>query len=193
MSLHFLDIGANIGQTFTDYLRQNRQFDGCEVWCFEPSPRHVPALMQTAQMWQHSYKIHICPFGLRGHNEITRFYMKDDPRGDSFAVNLASDHKTENLQTGYILEGYAHGLVEFLVDKTQPGDKVVIKIDAEGSEYSILTELACQLQGDPEMLARIDRIMVEWHTIDADAECWDQGKLADEFDRLGKPLERWMF
>ena len=39
MKHHFFDIGANIGQTFDDFLTKTTAFDGWDVWCFEPSPR----------------------------------------------------------------------------------------------------------------------------------------------------------
>ena len=47
--LHFFDVGANVGQTFDDYLTKQPRFDGCHVWCFEPSPRHFVALCRKSR------------------------------------------------------------------------------------------------------------------------------------------------
>ena len=157
---HFFDIGANVGQTFADFLNPSTEFDEWAIWCFEPSPRHLPALMAEAQKQSARYKeIHVCPFGMRGKSEVARFYQKDDPRGDSFEFFMASCHEPKNEDFGYKLEVPAFGIVEFITGMTKPEDKILLKLDAEGSEYSILTAL---LESD-EACARISEILVEWH------------------------------
>ena len=117
---HFFDIGANVGQTFDDYLCKTNKYDGYTVWCFEPSPRHVPALMNKAVENSKRYTINVCPFGLRGRITVSKFYQKDDPRGDSFESYLASDHETKNMEYGYAIYSPAIGIADFIKSSTQP-------------------------------------------------------------------------
>src|SRR5882757_10487405 len=95
---HFFDVGANCGQTFDDFLCPTTEFDGWHIWCFEPSPRHLPALMEKCSSVADRFKISICPFGLWDYNGIRKLWEKDDPRGDSFGEHLNS---TANLQRGW--------------------------------------------------------------------------------------------
>jgi FkbM family methyltransferase len=189
MTKHFFDVGANVGQTFDDYLCKSGEWDGSHVWCFEPSPRHVPALMTKAQEMAGRFVVHVCPFGLRGGSGIRPFYMKDDPRGDSFESYLASDHLTQNLSPGYTLHGISVGVGDAVRLLTKPGDRVVLKLDCEGSEYSILTALL----DDGAALERIDGILVEFHTIQTGEAVFDAAKLRERYAQLGKPLEQWMY
>jgi FkbM family methyltransferase len=184
---HFFDVGANIGQTFTDYLNLHPEFDGWNVWCFEPSPRHLPGLMEAAKHQSSRYKVHVCPFGVRGYSGVLPFYTKDDPRGDSFEKNLASDHQTNNLDEGYSFHVVSYGIASVILSASKEGDSIVLKLDCEGSEYDILAALLHR----QESLKRISRILVEWHKIDDPIRSAEE--LADAFNKEGKPLEAWMF
>jgi FkbM family methyltransferase len=184
---HFLDVGANIGQTFKDYLNPRAEYDGWNVWCFEPSPRHIHALMDEAKHQSSRYTIHVCPFGVRGYSGILPFYTKDDPRGDSFEENLASDHQTNNLNEGYSLHAVSYGIASVILSASKTGDQVVLKLDCEGSEYDILAALLHR----QESLKRVSRILVEWHKIDNPIRSSEE--LIEDFIKAGKPLEAWMF
>lgn len=158
---HFFDIGSNIGQTFDDYLLKRHDYDGARVWCFEPSPRHVPALMEKAASVAGRFSVVVCPFGFRGQAGAIQFHQKDDPRGDSFERELASSWQTHNVATAYELRAAALELGRFILENVPPSDTVTLKLDCEGSEYEILTALA----ENADAVARVDHFMVEWHTI----------------------------
>ena len=185
---HFFDIGANVGQTFDDFLTSSGHFDDWHIWCFEPSPRHVPALMAKAATLRDRYRIHICPFGVRGKTTIADFYPKDDPRGDSFEEFCRADHDQKNLWQGYQLLGLAVGLGDFIGQFIGADEKVILKLDCEGSEYDILPHLA----SDGPALAKVREILVEFHQIDQKG-VMGQPELRREYERLGKPLRQWMF
>ena len=153
---HFFDIGANVGQTFTDYLTKTDKYDGWTIWCFEPSPRHLPPLMSEVKKWSDRYKIIVCPFGVWSHTDILSFYQKDDPRGDSFESYLASDHVTNNIEGEYQLLCPVMGINELL----KSVDEVEVKLDCEGAEYPVLEALI----GSP-YLSKIKALYVEFHTI----------------------------
>lgn len=157
---HFLDIGANVGQTFDDFLLKRPDLDGWTVWCFEPSPRHLPALMaKAAEVAPFYASVRIVPAGVGGEYSLRRFWTKDDPRGDSFSVRLASDHETKNLAEGFEIHAVTVDIADF-IERT-PG-RHTVKIDAEGAEYAIMERLI----GATHIHDRIDCIMVEWHDTD---------------------------
>ena len=186
---HFLDVGANIGQTFDDFLMKDPAWDGATIWCFEPSPRHVPPLMAKALTLCERYKIHICPFGLAECTTMATFYQKDDARGDSFAQFLYADHETQNLETGYQLDLLVLSVTDFLNAKTKPEDEVTIKLDCEGSEYGILSDLFINGKA---LAPRIKKIYLELHTTEYNHPKNAQA-LCVGLQRMGIPTEQWMF
>lgn len=188
MSIHFFDVGSNVGQTFDDFLLKRPEYDGADVWLFEPSPRHLVSLMEKAAVLANRFKIHVCPFGLRGESSVSSFFMKDDPRGDSFEPYLASDHLTLNVDTGYTLHAFAYDAALFILRATKPGDSVILKLDCEGSEYHILTHLL----NNEEALSRVKQILVEFHTIKTASPVLDYEQLHQRYGEIGKPIEQWM-
>lgn len=185
--LHFFDVGANIGQTFDDFLTRDPQYDGAAVWCFQPSPRHLPALMEKAASLRDRYQIHVCPFGLRGRTDIRPFFEKDDPRGDSFESYLASDHVTQNLSPGYALHVPTYDIGDFISKHTHPEDRIILKLDCEGSEYELLFNLMYH-----PSIKRIAHIYVEWHTI-RPSPIADSTRLEELLRANGIPVSRWQF
>lgn len=188
---HFFDIGANVGQTFDDYLDPRPEYkDGWRIWCFEPSPRHVPALMDRARRASaDGYLVTVCPFAIGGAHNFARFYQKDDPRGDSLHEYLASDHETKNIDHGYELLTNVVTISQlFLV--IGRSDRVTLKLDCEGAEYGILDGLLDSHAVRAPWFERIDSIMVEFHNIGAGFTRVDS--LMARFEEIGKPLAKWM-
>lgn len=188
---HFFDVGANIGQTFKDYLNPSTEFDGWDVWCFEPSPRHLPELMAECkrQSAHGRYKIHVCPFGLAFDSASSVFYQKDDPRGDSFAIDLESDHKPLNEDHGYSLHCATLSVAEFILQNTMPEDKILLKVDAEGSEYALLTDLL----SSPISCSRISEILVEWHRCTLHPGDWSTEQITAVCAEAGIKIRKWQF
>ena len=161
MQKHFFDIGGNTGQTF-DYLDTlDRSYKDHKFWIFEPSPRHYSKLLEKCNSKANEYDIHICPFGIGGQTGIRHFREKDDPMGDSFQPWLASDHEVFDVNNGYTVHASVVSLPEFIINNTNPEDKIVLDIDTEGSEYEMLEAL----MEIPAAYNRITEIMVEWHHV----------------------------
>jgi FkbM family methyltransferase len=180
---HFFDIGANIGQSFDDFLIRTKDYDGWTVWCFEPSPRHFSGLLETAKKHAARYDIRICPFGMAEKGGFARFYEKLDPRGDS----LLADFIVANKESGYSVQIATASCSDLILNHTGPQDRVLVKLDCEGSEYGILNDLLeC-----PAALAKISRILVEWHGSEL-PNMEDAQRLTLRFAAIGKPLERWV-
>lgn len=191
MNNYFFDIGANIGQTFDEYLAKHPEYDGWNVFCFEPSPRHLAQLLQKAEEYKDRYQITIFPFGI-GRCGLYRFGQREDPLADQFAYHGYSEYFSK---PGY--EIIAHSvrletimnLIPFLPDQfVYP--KVVLKLDCEGAEYSIMSDIDIALQFKTTRYHLwISKILIEWHP---NPEYTNQDKLSLE-NRVGSqiPIEPW--
>jgi FkbM family methyltransferase len=162
MKKHFFDIGGNIGQTFDWLATLPHNYADHTMWIFEPSPRHFAKLIEKCKKMSSTYTIKLCPFGIGGKTETTTFFEKDDDKGDSFRSWLASDHEVHNISQGYEVVASVVSLPEFILHATAPGDEIFLDIDAEGSEYAMLEALI----QNPEALARVKEMIVEFHHID---------------------------
>lgn len=182
---HFIDGGANIGQTF-DLLIKTNKYDGWKIWCFEPSPRHFSELIKKVDKYKNKYKIIICPFGLSNKTEFVSFYEKINTEGDSFISSWNRNIAT----SGYEIISAQIDVVKFICDIIPNNDKITIKLDVEGYEYNILERILQSKQS----LEKIDDIMVEWHNIETGSGADGGVKsrfLIQEYNNINKPLKDW--
>lgn len=133
------------------------------------------------------FRITICPFGLWDENGIRKLWEKDDPKGDSFGEQLNS---TANLHHSWTILVPVVSISQFIHDQTESDDLVTIKIDAEGSEYPILSSI---LQAPLDVFERITQIFTEWHHCPINNGYPSRDETQKMFhDRL-LSLEQWMF
>ena len=176
---YFFDVGANIGQTFYWYLDKTNEYDGWNVFCFEPSPRNQHQLIDTIQKYKFRYNILLCPFGLAGETGLSEFYLKTDPAGDSYNKEWVINDQFQVQVLSPKID-----VVWFIKEYTTKDDKIVMKLDCEGSEYGILERLL----DNRDYFDRIPKIMVEWH-----GEEERKQNIINRFKDMGKPLEEWKF
>ncbi len=185
---HFFDIGANIGNTFDWFLLKTREFDGWSVWCFEPSPRNLPPLIDKARELAGRYTITVCPFGIGGEFGAFRLFETSDPIGDSFKPEYwVGAVKSKNNRTLHQIMPAIVPLADFILTNTSPGDEIVLKLDCEGSEYAALRNLL----DSEDALKRCTRIFVEWH----DTKKADEvpAEFEQAFEARGRKIEKWDF
>jgi len=163
---YFFDIGANSGQAFDWFLCQTDRYDGCEVFLFEPSPRSLPVLMEKAKAMSSRFNVTILPFAVASASGTGRFNESVDSLCDSLQPrSLHNDlYNRPNKESGYNVIVATVSLSRFILDHTKPGDSIVMKLDAEGSEYGIIQDLL----DTPEALRRISEAWIEWHWISPD-------------------------
>jgi FkbM family methyltransferase len=194
---HFFDVGANIGQTFDKYLLKTNEYDGHKIWCFEPSPRNMGALVENAKKvtgWPHgeihNFEVVVCPYGLWDKAGSFFFYEKKDAldpqgrengEGDSFIESFLT-----NNSAGYRINAVTVSASAFILANTLPEDSITIKLDCEGGEFGILEDLL----KSPEALKRVKKFIVEWHTTN---EFYKKEALVSEYLKLGYTLEDWPF
>ncbi len=189
MSSHFFDVGANVGQTFDQFLCATNVYDGWTVWCFEPSPRHHAALLEKSQQMRDRFVVKVCPFGLSDRSAIIRFFEKDDAMGDSFEERLSGLRQTNNLSKGYEIMAPVFSICDFINNMTKENDVIHLKIDAEGAEYAILSDLSLSLKA----FERVKKLWVEFHGCDSDTKYGSRQDLESKFKESGLPIEGWMF
>jgi FkbM family methyltransferase len=153
---HFLDIGANVGNTFDMYLLKTNEYDGYHIWCFEPSPRHISALRQRCREIMshndHNFTITVCPFALSDYTGYAQVYETVDTLGDS--LNETSMDRPIELMCGVV------SARDFIMSEIPPLDKMVVKIDVEGSELKIVDSIL--LCGE-RVKTQIDKVLIEFH------------------------------
>ncbi len=190
--IHFWDIGANCGSTFDNYLLKSKRYDGFHIWCFEPSPRSITALRNRCADIvldnTHNYKITICPFALGAKTKWGRLYEKSTSEGDSlFETTFVGDVEVINQPTLALDIICAQiNIVDFMLVAIPEGERVVLKIDCEGSEYEIFGEIFASKPAQD----RIERVMVEFHGLGR-YETDLRLRLYKEFENLNIQIEEW--
>jgi FkbM family methyltransferase len=188
---YFFDIGANIGQTFDDYLLKTNEYDGWEVFCFEPSPRHMAGLLRKAKEVGDRFNVTIFPCAVSEFSFPHELFEKVDPRGDSLQLKLWQGEFVPNRVAPYRVIAQCVTLPQLISRCSTEGDTLVVKLDCEGAEYGILRSLLA----DPYALSRISKLMVEFHKIETDSNesRAEEERLFEEFKKLGKPWEIWPY
>jgi FkbM family methyltransferase len=156
---HFLDIGANCGNTFDYFLDSQSDLFGCTVWCFEPSPRYFTRLLDRTKLSSSKFNIRICPFGLGGKTETMRFYEKDhNDVSDSF-FNPIQYFGTPIKDPKYLVIGSIVSISEFIKMHIPSEDEIILKVDCEGAEFALYEDLL----NNPNILKQVTKIYNEWH------------------------------
>ena len=182
---HFFDIGANIGQTLDDYiLPRVSEFDGWEIFCFEPSVRHLGELRDRCEQLasRHNLTINLCSFGLYDRTGWLKLHEARDPLADSFFASPGVRKSKLTVLCPVV------DVVDFILANVQHPDTVTVKIDAEGSEFPILERIL----GAPDIWRNIERVLVEWHSTGPDSDD-RRHRIEDRLKLVNIPLEEWTY
>ena len=175
---YFFDVGAHTGNTFPHL---GLEYDGWTIFCFEPSQKHIPILIDYVKNLKDRYKIFVCTFGLGEFTKPEIFFPKTNGEGDSFFEGYEIN---ENL--GYNLIPITYSVSEFILTFTKPEDKIHMKLDCEGSEYGILKSL----MRTESAFNRIEKLFVEFHRVPGYGD-----EIREEMsrfcDNLGHPIHHW--
>jgi FkbM family methyltransferase len=143
-----VDIGANAGYFMLQALSR---FSGARVFAFEPVPANFRLLTRNRDL--NPGRTLVCvPKAVAGQpgELVLAFEGGDDFTTSATVLARGEGHKTE-------IRVAAVTLADILADHDLPRIDL-LKMDCEGAEYEIL--YGCP----PEVLARIDRIVMEVHT-----------------------------
>lgn len=151
----FVDIGANVG-LFT-LAALNRLRGSGHIYCFEPHPEVFIRLqrnlaLNTAEPW-------VTPFNFA--------------LGETASTGILHNSMLEDARSSLVgYAGSSPGGLEVPVrtlDQTLPNQRVdLVKIDAEGSELSILHGMRETLRNNSNV-----KLLIEWNSAYADTRLWE--------------------
>lgn len=157
----FIDVGANIGDSALFAATQEHIQ---KIYAYEPFPKTYNILKQNIELNpQYSSKIEIFNYGWSNqNNELSTSFS------DNF-TEINSVHKWfyDTMFGGNNLFDYNNTTKiqirtssEILSDiiAQNPNQKIVLKLDVEGSEYEIIEDL-----NKSGLLKSVDLIIMEWH------------------------------
>lgn len=146
-----LDIGANVG-VFA--LRAAELFPGVRISAFEPSPRTYELLVQNLRANPVLGKIDAHRCAVVGSSDVEEVQFWIDATGSPCSTLIES--AVRDRTAGQWEKVPAVSLSSILASA---GAVDLLKLDVEGAEYEIMKETP------PEALARVRRIVVEYHPI----------------------------
>lgn len=134
----FLDVGANIG--YFSVIAASLVGDAGSVFAFEPGPGNYRLLEASASLNELAGRIHAVEAGLAAGAGDARLYLSEDNLGDHqiFATDESRDSTAIQLLNGS----------DYLGSRLERID--LLKIDTQGSEYSVVEGLMPLIRGLPE-------------------------------------------
>ena len=150
-SFVFIDIGMNVGITSLFFANKPT----CKkVVAFEPFQPTLAFARKNFSKNNIAYKIQMNEVGLGYPPRTLKINYSEESKGSvgingvASYIGMKKDIREEQLPIIDVFE-----TLKNIVD-----EKIILKIDCEGSEYEILERL-----NDTNLLPRFDVIMIEWH------------------------------
>jgi len=168
----YLDAGTNIGVQIRK-LYEPEKFPGAPAlrlfdrsfgvgdrqsvcaFGFEPNPRHSEELRNIEETYNMlGYPVKIFTRTAVSHrNGLAKFHLDDKPRRNDWGATLL-DMSWNKTKTVVKLMDFS----AFILEQLSPDATIVMKMDIEGSEYTILPSLL--LSG---ALCKVGTVYMEWH------------------------------
>lgn len=151
----FLDVGANSGQS----LEAAISYDFDVIYCFEPVPEHYTNLAVgkvnsdrgAGYQWKTLIdpRVVICPFGLWSEDKQMFLYSPH-----TLASSVFKDHP--HGEGGAVLGNFAN-VTKWFEDNIKDDDVVIMKLNCEGSECTIIENLL-----NSNQLRRVANFMIDF-------------------------------
>jgi len=136
---------AGVGKDITFDLALIERY-GCEVWAIDPTPAALAYVRETVA---DEPRLHFIPYGVAASDELLTFYAHPEARYGSYsAAGLYRDTQC------FTAEGRS---LPSLTAELDHSDISLLKLDIEGSEWSVLDSLV-------RSTLRPKIICVEFHT-----------------------------
>lgn len=160
-----IDVGANAGMASILFASQ----PWCEqVFAFEPFAPTIDTFIQNLSLNQFlENKIQYFNIGLGSHDHSAQVEYAHDLKGSMTTAGLGEWRGKPSSQTSIEDISIRRATLAFNdLTNIAPRNKILVKMDCEGSEYEILNDL----EGSG-WLGRIDAIIMEWHNRNPDQLC----------------------
>lgn len=150
----FIDGGARIGESIELLLDKREDLKGCDVYFFECNEDHHEKLISIKEN-NKDYNFFIKQEAIWDKNGEENFYISIDIWGD-LGCTLDSN-KREKLDLKNPRKVKTIRLSDFL-DEFSDDDYIILKLDIEGAEYKVMTDLI-----DTDKIKKINELYIEWH------------------------------
>lgn len=153
----FLDVGGHFGQTLNEVLSGKYDFD--KVYCFEPMPaiakflyeRRYTSNMSYEDMKNSKYQLEVLNYGLLDKTEQRNVY------GSEMFIGASIYKQKEDINSGDETPCAFVEASEFFREHINLNDTVIMKLNCEGSEVKILTNLV-----ESGEIKKIANVMVDF-------------------------------
>eukprot|EP00191_Tetraselmis_sp_GSL018_P003297 CAMPEP_0177608188 /NCGR_PEP_ID=MMETSP0419_2-20121207/18330_1 /TAXON_ID=582737 /ORGANISM="Tetraselmis sp., Strain GSL018" /LENGTH=281 /DNA_ID=CAMNT_0019102845 /DNA_START=139 /DNA_END=984 /DNA_ORIENTATION=+ len=169
----YLDVGSNIGvqvrklfepskfpkalvkPVFEKYFGSNRS--GVCAIGFEPNPLHTLQLMRIQESYRMKgwYTHFYTRTAVSTANGVAVFNIDNAPKNNHWGSSLVSVRSRQPAERVLVS---TVNLADFILNNFSPNSTIVMKLDIEGGEFSVLPSLI--LSG---ALCALDCVLLEWH------------------------------
>lgn len=148
----YVDLGSNHGVTIEKFIAAHPDFT---VFGFEPASQLAQELRAK---FAGNENVNIVEAAAWVADDIVTFYPGGASDESSTLLTGKSEHSPWMIDydKGYSVQGI--DIANWLEENTSDNDKVIMKMDVEGSEYRILQRMM-----DTGAVGRLSEIRVEWH------------------------------
>jgi len=147
----FIDIGMNVGVASLFFAKK---IECKRVVAFEPFHPTLSFARKNLERNNIAQKIKVIETGLGYPARTVKINYSEEIKG-RMGINCATSYIREKTN---VREEKLHIMDVFEALNDITDEKLILKIDCEGSEYEILDRLS-----DTGLLTRFDIIMIEWH------------------------------
>ena len=156
----FIDLGANLGQAFSQFNRHFKKFN-INFHLFEPNPYCYKELLSKPELQKENITIYNCAVSSR--TEKLLFYGLSSKEGGKFAQggSLLPHHNSLwfNVDRNSSIQVSAIDFSNYLKKQIPLYDKIIVKMDIEGSELEVLESLI-----ENETIKGVQALFVEFHS-----------------------------
>lgn len=158
----FVDAGSNLGQGWR-YFRKFYPPTHFDYELFEPNPNCIPFLENEIQTLGTQCAAHLNQAAVGTSYETLKFYGIDESEGGKLSdggttLKKGNSKKVEHSDSRSI-DVASIDFADFIEKKSQTYSKIVIKMDIEGAEYSVLDKMLSE-----NSFEKIETIFVEFHS-----------------------------
>jgi FkbM family methyltransferase len=154
-----IDIGMNIGISALYFLQNQRVVN---YFGFEPVESTFKMLLRNLEVNNLSNSVTLNNFGLGRENTTQIFQFSKEFKGSVgvLGLNEFKKNNSEKIENVEVKIHDSHEEIEKIL-KNVNGEKILLKIDCEGGEYSIIERIY-----ETGIINRIDFIIMEWHGLE---------------------------
>ena len=157
------DVGSNNGVWADDVMQQLRRTNelNASLLMVDPQPAHGPRLRRLARKWRRAAGIkasHLAAAAWTSQTTLTFFVPSNGTRSDGATTNPAQAAQMPVAMTE--IQVAAVDFAAYMNAELSADDAVLVKLDVEGAEYSLLPHLLVS-----GALCLVDYLHVEWHAI----------------------------